>query len=153
MSKLKKAEYITLYGEKAWREEVKKRSDANKRWRVKNENWCDKEKKSAYQAVYRQTQSGRAGRLVQHYRNKDKKYNRGECTITRNWIVDKVFTSSCVYCGETDWTKLGCDRIDNNLPHTPENCVCSCYKCNIERKGKPFKDFIKKKRLENQSLF
>lgn len=54
--------------------------------------------------------------------------------ITSKWIVENIFSGQkCVYCGDQDWTHLGCDRIDNTKPHTPDNVVCSCGLCNIER--------------------
>lgn len=92
---------------------------------------------------YCQTQNGRANYLLKHYRTNDKKYNRGECTLTIQWIVDNIFSQPCHYCGETDWKKLGCDRIDNNLPHTPDNVVPCCYSCNTKRHTKLYEDFIK----------
>lgn len=88
----------------------------------------------------------RAIYLASNYKQNDKKYNRGESTITPQWIVDNIFTSKCFYCGETDWAELGCDRIDNDLPHTPENVVCCCEKCNKERHLTPFEEFLAKKK-------
>lgn len=79
------------------------------------------------------TMDGRANNLLCSYRKSDKGHNRGECTLTKEWIIENIFKSACVYCGETDWKKLGCDRIDDTRPHTPENCVCACKKCNTER--------------------
>ena len=79
------------------------------------------------------TKESRSNYLVNAYSSIDKKAGRGECTLTRDWIINNIFNSSCIYCGDSDWRHLGCDRIENNLPHTPENCVCSCGICNIER--------------------
>lgn len=98
----------------------------------------------------RKTTTGRAQQLLDGYRYKDKINNRGTCTITKNWIINKIFTSSCVYCGDSDWAHLGCDRIDNSLPHTPENCICACGICNIEREYKEMSvDEFKKYRAAN----
>lgn len=99
-----------------------------------------------YYEKYSQTQWGRAKNLLSSYKHNDKKNNRGECTITVEWIMDNIFSKSCYYCGETDWTKLGCDRIDNSLPHTPENVVCSCWDCNNKRGTMPFEEFVKQQR-------
>ena len=82
---------------------------------------------------YYNSKPGRAVNLLNSYKRRDIDANRGECTITQKWILENIFTSPCIYCGETDWTKLGCDRIDNTLPHTPENCVCACVSCNAQR--------------------
>lgn len=80
--------------------------------------------------------------LMYNYKNADNKNNRGECTLTPEWIVDNIFTKPCHWCGETDWTKLGCDRIDNSKPHTPDNVVPCCYKCNKKRGRKDYEEFL-----------
>ena len=83
---------------------------------------------------YRNTPIGRAVNLIGGYKEKDTKYNRGDCTLTADWIVENIFSGQkCVYCGESDWKKLGCDRIDDSLPHTPENCQPCCFKCNDKK--------------------
>ena len=48
-------------------------------------------------------------------------------------MIENIFKSSCVYCGDTNWEHLGCDRINNNLPHTTDNVICACGLCNVER--------------------
>lgn len=102
----------------------------------------NKEKVAEHQKQYRKTPMGRALNLINTYKQKDKKCNRGECTLTAKWIVHNIFSSKCIYCGESDWTKLGCDRIDNEKPHTEDNVVCSCWNCNNKRKKKPFEEFL-----------
>lgn len=96
-----------------------------------------------YNAKYSLTQKGRANNLLTSYRRSDKKYNRGECTLTADWIVEHIFNQPCHYCGKTDWKELGCDRIDNSLPHTPDNVVPCCYGCNSKRNQKTYDEFIK----------
>lgn len=93
---------------------------------------------------YRSTKKGRAANLIDAYKQNDKKYNRGECTLTPDWLIINIFTK-CHYCGESDWHKLGCDRIDNSKPHTIDNVVPCCEKCNKERNIMSFNDFEKKK--------
>src|SRR5690606_33775894 len=82
----------------------------------------------------RHPQKVRACRLVYNYNFADQRsgYDTKD-NVTYIWIMENIFTSSCVYCGDSDWEHLGCDRIDNSKPHTPENCVCACGICNIER--------------------
>lgn len=93
---------------------------------------------------YKSTPIGRANHLASSYRIEDKKHNRGECTITGEWMVDNIFSGQrCFYCGESDWTKLGCDRIDNSLIHTPDNVVPCCEECNKKRGRKDFVEFLK----------
>lgn len=78
----------------------------------------------------RETPLGRARHLIDNYRRLDKKYNRGECTLTAQWIVDNIFSKPCAHCGETDWHKLGCNRLNNSLPHATNNVETCCKKCN-----------------------
>lgn len=94
------------------------------------------EQAKRYNHTYTSTKNGRASRLYFNYQRNDTEYNRGDCTITKDWIVERIFGSSCVYCGDSDWKHLGCDRIVNDKPHTPENCICACGICNIERQLK-----------------
>lgn len=107
-----------------------------------------KEKIYERQKKYRKTPIGRAVYLCNHYKRNDKKYNRGECTITAQWIVDNVFTSKCCYCQNDDWIELGCDRINNDLPHTPENVVVCCEECNLKRQKKSYEEFCKEMGVE-----
>ena len=81
---------------------------------------------------YNSTPIGRAKNLLRSYRQSDKEYNRGECTLTEDYILEHIFTQPCAHCGETDWRKLGANRLDNNLPHTPSNVEPCCFSCNCE---------------------
>lgn len=90
----------------------------------------NKEKIKEYRNEWRKTPKGRAESLLQAYKQKDRLKGRGECTLTSQWIVDNIFTKPCVHCGETDWHKIGCNRIDNTKPHTPDNVEPCCLKCN-----------------------
>lgn len=87
-------------------------------------------KMSKYDEKYLKTQKGRANSLLCAYRQNDKKYGRGECTLTAEWIIDNIFSKPCTHCGETDWHKLGCNRLDNSKPHTPDNVEPCCKECN-----------------------
>lgn len=92
--------------------------------------------------AYNKTKYGRALYILNGYKRLDKKYNRGECTLTAQWIIDNIFSKSCHYCGENDWHKLGCDRIDNAKPHTEDNVVSCCEECNTKRGKKSYEEFI-----------
>lgn len=116
--------------------------EANKRWREKHKEEIV-ERRVEWGGKYRKTKKGRATILLNRYRANDRDALRGECTLTADWIEKNIINSKCVYCGETDWMKLGCDRIDNNLPHTPDNCVCSCWECNNKRNVTPYEEFMK----------
>lgn len=134
----------------ARRESQRKWAEKNKEkiaeWRLSN-----KEHIAEYNAEYRQankerlakrllewlkTKKGRASHLINSYKRNDKKYNRGECTLTPEWIIEHIFTQPCAHCGETDWRELGCNRLDNSLPHTPDNVEPCCLKCNLKLEGK-----------------
>ena len=94
-------------------------------------------------AEYYATPKGRAGNLVGTYKQEDNKYNRGECTITAEWVIEHIFNQPCHYCGKTDWHELGCDRIDNSLPHTPDNVVPCCTDCNKKKARYSYDEFMK----------
>ena len=102
----------------------------------------NKEEKAEYDKKYRKTPIGRASNILKTYKQSDKKHNRGECTLTAKWIVENIFPKPCIYCGEVGWEIMGCDRINNDLPHTPNNVVPCCKKCNGKRGTKPFEEFL-----------
>lgn len=104
-----------------------------------------------YNKQYNKTPMGRASNLLTNYNQNDKKYNRGECTLTAKWIVDNIFTKPCHYCGKEGWKVIGCDRIDNSLPHTEDNVVPCCEKCNTKRGTMNYYEFIKKMGLTSPS--
>lgn len=111
---------------KWYNEHKNERADYNKKYRTANN---DKIRE------YGKSLRGRARNLANIYKSKDK--NRGfdpSNNVTQKWIIENIFSGqSCIYCGENKWERLGCDRIDNSKPHTPDNVVCSCGLCNIER--------------------
>ena len=119
----------------------KKENEYSKKYRETHSDYFKN-----YNQVYYNSKEGKAKHLLKGYKRRDKKTNRGECTINEQWIIDNIFTSKCIYCGKDDWTELGCDRIDNDKPHTPDNVVCSCGECNKERGTKSFEEFLKLKR-------
>ena len=90
--------------------------------------------KKEKQVRYLSTKEGKSIALKNRYIAMD--LDRGYDTsnnITSHWILEKILSSSCYYCGETDWRQLGCDRIDNSLPHTEDNCIPCCKHCNSKR--------------------
>lgn len=151
-----KAEFIKKYGIEKWEKRLEQMRIINRRYRAKNadklkERYSDpdfREKKrlntKEWHETHKENPEYRADMLVRGYKQYDKKKGRGETRITAQWILDNIYTKPCFYCGETDWKLLGCDRIDNNKPHTPENCVCSCNKCNRKRGRQDFKSFCEK---------
>lgn len=85
---------------------------------------------------YELSMLSRASKLLYAYKKSDEKYNRGEGDLTSKWIVENIFSKPCVHCGETDWTKIGCNRLDNSKPHTEDNVEPCCMKCNRSLKRK-----------------
>ena len=103
---------------------------------------ANKERIAEDKAEYDATPIGRAAYLLRGYRLKDKKYNRGECTLTAQWIVEHIFSQPCHYCGESDWKVIGCDRIDNSKPHTENNVIPCFTECNAKRGTKEYNKFV-----------
>lgn len=105
---------------------------------MRKKYFTDEERKEARRAAnaeYRSTPKGRAHYLLDGYRRLDRKYNREECTLTEDWIINNIFTQPCAHCGKTGWKIVGCNRLDNNLPHTPDNVEPCCYRCNVRLNG------------------
>lgn len=100
-----------------------------------------REHKLELKRAWYKTKNGRALNLATNYRRDDKKQNRGESTLTPEWIVNNIFTRRCIYCGCEDWHQLGADRINNDKPHTPENCVPCCVDCNTKRHLQDFLEY------------
>lgn len=123
---------------KAYKDEHKADTkEYNKQYYLRN-----KEKiiaaKTEYNKEYSKTQMGRAQRQYQQYKFMDISRNGFGDVIDfdAQWIVDNIFTKSCVHCGETDWHKLGCNRIDNSKGHTKDNVEPCCFHCNCVLNGK-----------------
>lgn len=142
---------------KQWREE---RPDYHKQWKEEHPDY-DKQWRKEHPDYYRQysiqrrkTKQGRANQLRSRYIETDKKKGfPADQIIDTNWIIENIFNTPCIYCGESDWRKLGADRIDNTKGHTPDNVVCSCWNCNKERGDKFTPDeFIHYRKLKPTAL-
>lgn len=110
------------------------RKEYRKQYYAKN-----REKILEQQKEYRKTPMRRATRLLCDYNREDKKYNRGNGDLTAKWIVDNIFSKSCVHCGKTGWEIIGCNRLDNSKPHTKDNVEPCCCECNHKLAGKEHK--------------
>lgn len=121
-----------------YQENAERIKERKKQYRKENA-----ERYKEYIKQYRQTPFGRASHLLGTYNQADKKYNRGKGDLTAKWIVENIFSQPCHYnCGESDWKKMGCDRIDNSKPHTMDNVVPCCEKCNTKRGNKTYEEFL-----------
>lgn len=96
------------------------------------------------------TPRGRANKLLATYRREDEKHNRGECTLTAEWIVEHIFSKPCAHCGKTGWKIIGCNRLNNSLPHTPDNIEPCCYDCNVKLSIKEKKKLVYQYTLEGE---
>lgn len=92
-----------------------------------------------YNKTYRRTPMGKAINLLCRYNEEDEKRRGCKGDITAQWIVDNIFTKPCAHCGESDWTKIGCNRLDNSKPHTIDNVEPCCRKCNAKLRGEDVK--------------
>lgn len=119
--------------------------EQNAKWRAENPDYYAKwrEENPDYQKEYYKTPMGRAVHIAAAYDRDDEKYNRGKCTLTPVWIVYNIFPMPCHYCGAMGWEIMGCDRVDNSKPHTPDNVVPCCAKCNRKRHLKSYEEFKK----------
>ena len=138
-------EDISSYLKKYSKEHKEERASYKKQWYQEK-----KAERKAYAQKWQEDnpQKYRGHYLYLGYRRKDKlKGFDTKHNITTKWIIDNIFSGqSCVYCGDSDWTHLGADRIDNSKPHTPDNVVCSCFLCNCDRNDKYSVDEFKEYR-------
>lgn len=74
--------------------------------------------------------SVRARSLCTRYRRNDFLNNRS-FNLTPSWVDVNIVSKSCHYCGSTD--NIGCDRINNDIGHTVDNCIPCCSRCNMIR--------------------
>lgn len=147
-------EIIRARDRERWKQEKGKRKITNKKRYEEKRETILAQKKEYYilnkenKLAYAKTKVGRANNLISAYNSKDIIKGRGKGNLTSSFIVNRIFTSSCIYCGDNNWKHLGCDRIDDALPHNEDNCVCACGICNIERASKKMsvEEFIEYRR-------
>lgn len=84
---------------------------------------------------YRNTINGKANKLIHAYNQLDEKHNRGKGDLTVKWMIENILSKPCVYCGESDWRKIGCNRLDNTKPHSKDNVESCCRECNLKLVG------------------
>ena len=129
-----------IYDQKYKNNNLEKRKEslrkAQEKWRRKHgiPERNSKYVKNDGDLPYNKTPKGRAVYLLNRYKSSDKEHNRGESDLTSQWIVENIFSKPCAHCGETDWRKIGCNRLDNSKPHTMDNVEPCCGKCNIKLK-------------------
>lgn len=54
-----------------------------------------------------------------------------ECDLTQDFLLKHIICKPCTYCGDTE--RVGCDRVNNRLPHIKANVVPCCPDCNVAR--------------------
>ena len=145
----KNAEYYKEY-DKQWRlENAERRREYRKQYyqdnaernkeQMKQYYQDNAERLKEYQKQYNQTPMGRASHLLCTYNQNDKKHNRGRGDLTSEWIVERIFSQPCAHCGKEGWKVIGCNRLDNSLPHTMDNVEPCCFECNCKLSGRPIK--------------
>ena len=113
------------YDRKRYLANKEKVLNKNKKWLETNKDKIKEQKKQ-----YRKTPMGRASYLLSTYNQSDKEHNRGKGDLTARWIVENIFSQPCKHCGKTGWEVIGCNRIDNDKPHSKDNVEPCCKECN-----------------------
>lgn len=103
-------------------------------WMVWYEN--NRTKRDKYVKEYSKSPMGKAHNQCGNYKRMDIRNGFGEVIdFDARWIVENIYTKKCAHCGETDWRKLGCNRLDNSKPHTKDNVEPCCQRCNCKLRG------------------
>lgn len=127
-----------IYDQKYKNNNLEKRKEslrkAQEKWRRKHGIPERKYVKNDGNLPYNKTPKGRAVYLLNRYKSSDKEHNRGESDLTSQWIVENIFSKPCAHCGISGWEVIGCNRIDNDKPHTKDNVEPCCGKCNRKLK-------------------
>ena len=100
--------------------------EKHKEYYKNNKELINNKKKDKYQ----ENKLYRANILLKEYNRADVLKGRGIGDITPEWIVDNIFSKPCAHCGKEGWEVIGCNRLDNSLPHTMDNVEPCCRKCN-----------------------
>ena len=96
--------------------------------------------------LYRGSKMGKAFDRLYCYKRMDEKNGFGDVIdFDARWIVENIFSKPCAHCGETDWHKIGCNRLDNSKPHTKDNVEPCCVDCNKKLGGEYNKSRYSKK--------
>ncbi len=130
-------EYGKIYS-RQWRLDNKERKQkSNEEYRQKHAEYFENYRKThKNHKKYTISKQSRASKLLYSYKKSDIQYGRGLGDLTAEWIVENIFSKPCTHCGETDWHKIGCNRLDNSKPHSINNVEPCCMKCNRSLKRK-----------------
>ena len=111
------------------REKGKKYYQANKeKCKDRHKRWVEEHKE--YMKEYRNQPIRRAYDLVCAYNSTDKKHNRGQGDLTKEWLLENILMKPCAHCGKVGWDVIGCNRLDNSKPHSKDNVEPCCEECN-----------------------
>lgn len=80
----------------------------------------------------------RAKSLLCNYNRRDRNNGLGKGDLTAQWIIENIFSKPCVHCGKEGWDIIGCNRLDNNKPHSKDNVEPCCKECNNKLHAKDF---------------
>ena len=84
-------------------------------------------------------------RKIENYKVQDRKAKREipkDGYVNTQWFMDNI-TNQCNYCGcgftlsinkGNVTTNLTCQRVDNEIIHTLDNCIAYCKRCNCSCK-------------------
>lgn len=108
------------------------RTEKNKKQRENYNNNIERHK--TYQKNWKKKNpiAYRASYLRSVYNQLDLKNGRGKGDLTTKWIIENIFSKPCAHCGKTGWQIIGCNRLNNDLPHTMDNVEPCCLECNLK---------------------
>lgn len=73
--------------------------------------------------------------------NSKRRVELGSFELTKTYIASLI-VKGCQYCGETELSKTGLDRIDNSIGYIESNVNPCCITCNLIRKDMPYEAWL-----------
>lgn len=130
-------------------ERKKARKEDYKRWAEKNKK---KERERLKQWKKEHPVESRAHSLIMAYNAEDIKRGRGKGNLTVKWVIDNIFSQPCAHCGRTGWDVIGCNRLDNDKPHTMDNVEPCCRECNDKLHHKDLEKVVKQIDIKTNTI-
>jgi 5-methylcytosine-specific restriction endonuclease McrA len=132
------------YSCKRYREHKKELREYFHKWYIEHEDEYRKYLNQYQNNKYKTDPVFRAIQIFNVYKQRDKRKgimpdNPADYPTKEEYV--QMLQQPCVFCGETDWHKIGLDRIDSSLGHIRGNLQPCCGSCNSKKNNMANEEF------------